>query len=98
MDGAAIRGMVRYERKWCQSNAMGVANRRGEAYRDVVFEVLLLDRRYAHVDDGRFTQGDMSLRVHDHDSERRRYERRFDDECREVQEGRIRIRILRQPL
>jgi hypothetical protein len=81
------------------SRCDGISNARGaRTHRDVVFEVLLLDRRYAHVDDGRFTQGDMSLRVHDHDSERRRYERRFDDECREVQEGRIRIRILRQPL
>ena len=74
MDGAAIQGMVWYERKWCQSDAMWVADGRKEAYRDVMFEVLLLDRRYAHGDDGRFTQGNMSLRVHEHDSERRRYD------------------------
>jgi hypothetical protein len=73
---------------------MGVANEREEAYRDVVFEVLLLDRRYAHGDNGRFMQGDMSLRVHEHDSERRRY----DGGSTSREEGRIRIRILRQPL
>jgi hypothetical protein len=57
------------------SRCDGISNARGaRTHRDVVFEVLLLDRRHAHGDDGRFTQGDMSLRVHEHDSERRRYD------------------------
>ena len=95
MDGAAIQGMVWYERKWCQSDAMRVADGREEAYRDVMFEVLLLDRRCTRGDDGRFTQGDMSLRVHDHHSERRRYDGGLTSMKRG---GRTRVRILRQPL